>query len=266
MRRTHSKSLLSASLLISCLWVAMASLNLRAASPAWLTDLESAKAIAARDKKLILADFTGSDWCGWCMKLKSEVFDQPGFQAYANQNLVLLEVDFPRGKTLPAALTEANQALAQRFKVQGFPTLIILNPQGVEVGRTGYQPGGPTGLINQLRSLHTQTFGTGPKADGPGAITRSQPKEKEKEEGIFGWFHRSKTPAPAGETLKLKGLSGIGNNRLALINTESLKVGDDARIQLGDRSVRVHCVEIKERSVMVKLDSNPEVKELELGK
>ena len=162
---------------------------------------------------------------------------------------------------------DANQALAQRFHVQGYPTLIILNPQGVEIARTGYRPGGPSAFISQLHPLHSQVFGSAPGSSTAGAITQNAPKDKEEApSGLFGWLRKAKGPAATGETLKLKGLSGVGANRLALINSESLKVGDDARIQLGDRCVRVHCVEIKDKSVLVKLDSLPEVKELELGK
>ena len=64
----------------------------------WLTDTKTALEKARQENKAVLLDFTGSDWCGWCMKLKSEVFDQPEFAQFAQANLVLVEVDFPKRK------------------------------------------------------------------------------------------------------------------------------------------------------------------------
>src|SRR5262245_38456154 len=100
----------------------------------WITDLNVAKDQAARQIKLILLDFTGSDWCGWCKKLKGEVFDQAEFETYADQNLILVEVDFPQSKPITEEQRRANEALASRFKVQGYPTLVVLNAAGNEVG------------------------------------------------------------------------------------------------------------------------------------
>ncbi|HEY0368963.1 MAG TPA: thioredoxin family protein, partial [Chthoniobacterales bacterium] len=68
--------------------------------PGWLTDLKEAQEQAKSGNKLLLLDFTGSDWCGWCIKLDREVFSKPEFKAYAEKNLVLLELDFPRGREL----------------------------------------------------------------------------------------------------------------------------------------------------------------------
>src|SRR6266581_5344317 len=74
----------------------------------WLTDVPAAQEQAAAENKLVLLNFTGSDWCGWCMKLKAEVFSQPEFEDYANKNLVLVEIDFPKRKPQPAAQKKAN--------------------------------------------------------------------------------------------------------------------------------------------------------------
>ena len=117
--------------------------QLRAQEGSWLTDFEAAKAAAKKDQKIILADFTGSDWCGWCIKLKEEVFDTDAFRKWADEKAVLLELDFPKKKELPAELKEQNQKLKQQFGIRGYPTIVLLDADGKEIGRLGYQKGGP---------------------------------------------------------------------------------------------------------------------------
>ena len=119
----------------------------------WLTDLPKAQAKAKEEKKLVMLDFTGSDWCGWCIKLNKEVFSKPEFAEYASKNLVLVEVDFPRTKKLSAELKKANAALQEKYKIQGYPTIIVLNSDGKKVGELGYEPGGPKPFIAGLEKL-----------------------------------------------------------------------------------------------------------------
>jgi len=119
----------------------------------WETDLEVAKKRAKEEHKEILADFTGSDWCGWCIKLKKEVFDQPEFQEYAKKHLIMLELDFPRKKELPAKLKEQNAKLNEEFQIDGFPTILLINARGKEINRTGYQEGGPAKYVEHLKEL-----------------------------------------------------------------------------------------------------------------
>lgn len=109
----------------------------------WLTDYEQAQKQAKSSKKLLLLDFTGSDWCGWCIRLRREVFSKPEFQEYASKNLVLMEVDFPRAKEQPQDVRMQNQNLAMRYEVQGFPTIIVLNAEGKQLGALGYTHTGP---------------------------------------------------------------------------------------------------------------------------
>lgn len=114
----------------------------------WRTDLEAAKAEAKKDNKLILMDFTGSDWCGWCVKMKKEALDQKEFLDYAAKHLVLVEVDFPQKKAQTAAVKKANKALQDKYAVEGFPTYVVTDAQGKELGRhVGYLKGGPTAFI-----------------------------------------------------------------------------------------------------------------------
>ena len=125
----------------------------QAAESDWLTDLPQAQAKAKEENKLVMLDFTGSDWCGWCIKLNKEVFSQPEFADYAKKNLVLVEVDFPRSKPQSAALKKANAALQDKYKIEGYPTIIVLNSAGKKVGELGYQPGGPKPFIAELDKL-----------------------------------------------------------------------------------------------------------------
>ena len=119
----------------------------------WLTDYEQARQQAKANKKLLLLDFTGSDWCGWCIRLRREVFSKPEFQEYADKNLVLMEVDFPRGKEQTRDLRQQNQNLAMQYEIQGFPTIIVLNGEGKKVGELGYMQGGPAAFISELERL-----------------------------------------------------------------------------------------------------------------
>ena len=119
----------------------------------WGDDYKAALADAAKQNKNVLLDFTGSDWCGWCIKLKKETFNLPAFKEFADKNLVLVEVDFPQGKTLPPAVKKQNDQLQEQYQVQGFPTLVVLNPQGKIIKQqSGYIPGGPKGFIDWLNS------------------------------------------------------------------------------------------------------------------
>ncbi len=96
----------------------------------WLTDLPQGLAKAKAAHKLVLVDFTGSDWCAPCQQLHRQVFATEQFKGYADTNLVLVLVDFPQKKSQPEDLKKANDALQQRFAVQGFPTVLVLDADG----------------------------------------------------------------------------------------------------------------------------------------
>lgn len=118
----------------------------------WLTDYEAALARASEEGKAVLVNFTGSDWCPPCKLLKSDVFETDEFAAYAAENLILLEVDFPRGVQQAPELAKQNEALLGTYEVEAFPTLVVLDSQGAEVRRTtGYMPGGPSVFIKWVQ-------------------------------------------------------------------------------------------------------------------
>jgi thioredoxin-related protein len=127
------------------------------AAEAWETDYKAALAQAEKENKLILLDFTGSDWCTWCMKLDKDVFSQPEFSKFATTSLVLVKLDFPARKPLSDSLKAQNNALASKFGVEGFPTLVLVDAAGKEVGRhVGYLAGGPDSFINWVETARKQ--------------------------------------------------------------------------------------------------------------
>jgi thioredoxin-related protein len=120
----------------------------------WSTDLPASQTTAKKDKKLVLVNFTGSDWCSWCKKLQKEVFTTKEFDEYAKKKLVLVEIDFPNQKKQSSDLKKANEALQSKYKAEGFPTIVVLNGEGKELWRqVGYMPGGPSAWIAKLDSL-----------------------------------------------------------------------------------------------------------------
>jgi thioredoxin-related protein len=138
--------------LITILACSGALLPVRAAEQ-WETNYSAALGQAAEQNKMVLLDFTGSDWCGWCVKLQKDTFSKPEFQKFAAESLVLVELDFPRGKQQGEELKRQNEELAEKFGVQGFPTLVLLDPQGKEAARNvGYLAGGPEAFIQWVES------------------------------------------------------------------------------------------------------------------
>jgi protein disulfide-isomerase len=125
-----------------------------AAQAKWLTDYDAALAQAKQENKRVLIDFTGSDWCGWCIKFDEEVYSQSKFINYARDKYVLLKLDYPKNKKQSDAEKAANQKWKSQYRVGGFPTTVILNSEGREIGRfVGYQEGGPKAFIGQLEKL-----------------------------------------------------------------------------------------------------------------
>ena len=116
-----------AALLMSTSSSAQISSEYKAHAAGWLVDINQAYEISKKTNKPIMANFTGSDWCGWCVKLKGEVFDKEDFKVWAAKNYVLLEIDFPRRKKLPANYVEQNRGLQSAFGVRGYPTIWIFN-------------------------------------------------------------------------------------------------------------------------------------------
>ena len=124
-----------------------------AAAELWTDDFEGAKAQARKEGKDLLLDFTGSDWCGWCIRLKREVFDTERFKSEAPKKFVLVEVDFPHSKTLAETTRKQNAALQQQFGIQGYPTIVLLDAEGRAYAKTGYREGGEEAYLKHLDDL-----------------------------------------------------------------------------------------------------------------
>lgn len=149
------------------LGVLLLSMAARASDSTWMTDLDAAKTLAAKEGKYVLVDFTGSDWCGWCKKLTANVFSKPEFKKWANDNVILLELDFPRRKQIPNEIRQQNYSLQQAFQVRGYPTVWIFNlekntaGEGYSIealGQTGYTP-----TVQQFTSGADQILGRAAK-------------------------------------------------------------------------------------------------------
>jgi protein disulfide-isomerase len=129
--------------------------QIHAAEIKWTTDLPKAMETAKAEKKLVLIDFTGSDWCGWCIKLDKEVFAKQEFIDYAEKNLVSVKIDFPRKAAQSAELKKANRALQEKYNIEGYPTIVVLDAEGKEIGRSGYRPG-PKAFIDDIEKIKTK--------------------------------------------------------------------------------------------------------------
>ncbi len=146
---------------IAIVWLAilagcMPSLQETGVKLAWQNNLPEARSQAQAENKVLLLNFTGSDWCPWCVKLSKEIFNTPEFAAFAETNLVLVELDFPRRKSISREQEQANRDLAKRFDIQGFPTVVLLDGQDRELGRLGYQRGGPKAFIAAVEKLRAR--------------------------------------------------------------------------------------------------------------
>ena len=119
----------------------------------WETNFEKASSAAKASGKYMLLDFSGSDWCGWCIKLEKEVFSQDTFKDFAEENLVCVLVDFPRAKEQAEELKQQNLELARKYEIKGYPTIIVLSPDGRTVGKTGYLQGGPWEYARHLKKI-----------------------------------------------------------------------------------------------------------------
>ncbi|MFO7822171.1 MAG: thioredoxin family protein [Lentisphaeria bacterium] len=129
-------------------------LNAMSASEIWTTDYAGGVKKAKAENKPVLLLFTGSDWCGWCIKLEGEVFSKPGFETYVRQNLVCVKADFPRKKKQSKEVKAQNRKLQKKYKIRGFPTVVLINPDNEEmINRTGYKKGGPEKYVEHLKEL-----------------------------------------------------------------------------------------------------------------
>ncbi|MDD3536400.1 MAG: thioredoxin family protein [Candidatus Cloacimonetes bacterium] len=122
----------------------------------WIDNWEFALETANKLKRPILINFTGSDWCPWCFRLRDEVFVQKEFIDYAKENLVLVVLDFPRAIKQSEELRAQNLSLQKKYDIQGYPTILLVDADAKEIARTGYQQGGAQGYVLHLKELLAQ--------------------------------------------------------------------------------------------------------------
>ncbi|MEZ6017353.1 MAG: thioredoxin family protein [Planctomycetota bacterium] len=129
--------------------------DVKPAEHRWFADYDMAVAAAKAEGKDLLVDFTGSDWCGWCIKLHEEVFQHAAFYDEASKHYVLLALDFPNGDEAKAKVPnpERNKELSEKYEIGGFPTILLMNVNGEVFGKTGYRDGGPEKYIAYLADL-----------------------------------------------------------------------------------------------------------------
>lgn len=125
----------------------------RSHASSWTEDYDAAVAKAKATGMLVLAEFTGSDWCGWCIRLRKEVFETAEFRAWATKKVVLLELDYPMDTPQSEALKAQNKALLKKYGVAGYPTVLFINGKGEQVGQLAYERGGPVPWVAKAQKI-----------------------------------------------------------------------------------------------------------------
>lgn len=126
----------------------------------WHTNVKEAIAIGNKEKKPLLLFFTGSDWCGWCIRLQKEVLKTPEFAKWANANVILVELDYPKRTPQTPEIKKQNNELQEVFGIQGFPTIYLANGTNKDgkvnfegLGSTGYVAGGPAAWLEVANGI-----------------------------------------------------------------------------------------------------------------
>ena len=134
-------------ILFTIITIVLLGFSVNAQELTWHTDVNEASQIAMDENKPMLLFFTGSDWCGWCIRLQKEVFFKLDFQKWAKNNVVLVELDFPRRTQLDQATKSQNYQLQSVFKVRGYPTIHFVNPERKPDGKINFNALGKTGYV-----------------------------------------------------------------------------------------------------------------------
>jgi len=124
-----------------------------AGEAAWSDNFQNAQKDAKEGKKALFALFTGSDWCPWCIKLEKEILSKKEFTDYAEKSLVLFKADFPRKSKIQPGVAKQNDELSNKYSVEGFPTVVVFNSEGKEIGRMSYEEGGPSKFVKSLKKI-----------------------------------------------------------------------------------------------------------------
>lgn len=192
----------------------------QAGGEGWSHEFAASAKKAADENKVMLVDFTGSDWCGWCIKLNKEVFSHDEFKNGVKDGYVLVELDYPRDKSkLTPETIEQNEALQEKYAVKGFPTILLLDGEGRPFAKTGYQAGGPVEYVkhlNELSEVRNQRDEALAKAGKLEGVEKAKAlvaalKHMEIDEALLGSFYETeiaeiKKSDPADESGFVKGI------------------------------------------------------------
>lgn len=129
------------------LLITLSVMTIQAQEAEWHTDLNKAMTVSKKSKKPLFLFFTGSDWCGWCIKLQKEVFKTPEFAKWAKDNVVLVELDFPKRTQQSDELKQQNAQLNSFFQVRGYPTVWITDVSKNKEGKVQFAPRGSSGYV-----------------------------------------------------------------------------------------------------------------------
>lgn len=166
------KSIVIRTVLVLALLGVVALPQVAGASVTWTEDAAKAQAQAVAESKDLLMNFTGSDWCGWCVKLKNEVFTKEPFATEGPKKFVFVMLDFPRSRQMPDKVKQQNSQWKDKLGVRGFPTIYLLDAKGRPYAKTGYQRGGPKKYMEHLNELQQvrikrdKLFAQADKAEG----------------------------------------------------------------------------------------------------
>lgn len=141
-------------------FVFLGAINLQAQELKWYTDVREAITVSNKEQKPMLMFFTGSDWCGWCIRLQNEVLKTEEFKKWASGNVVLVELDYPRAVVQTPEIKNQNLELQQAFQIQGFPTIFFTSAESKDgkvnfkgLGKTGYVAGGPSAWLTVAEGI-----------------------------------------------------------------------------------------------------------------
>jgi len=233
------------------------------ASEGWLTDYDEALVEAERTGKPILADFSGSDWCKYCKKLDGEVFGTEQFKAWAADNVVLLLVDFPKYKRLPAKQRAKNETLMDTYGVQGFPTVLFLDEKGQVIARSGYRPGGAEPWIESAQIIvdkYAQSRRVVLAEDLATALARGA--EEDRPILLVRASSAEQAEAGADGLLADPDFVGLANSRLAVVRTEPEDVAQLRQKLKADKDSSLLLVSADGKTLLLQTSAGKPPKEL----
>ncbi len=226
----------------------------------WNSSFETARQQASANNRPILMVFTGSDWSPACMQLRNTILNSPEFHTLAEERLILMEVDFPRTRPMAALHLQANQHLARTYNVAAFPSVLMISASGTNIAQIS-SSATKDQFIEALVYLSKKATSS---PDAAPVSRQARLPARPRELPLFGGA--ALQPIPTYTNLVVKSISGPAGHRFALINRETMTTGDVAWFGLGETNrIQVKCLEVREKSVLVRVHGEPNDRELLLS-